>query len=73
MVCLARAAIICVSRHYEPAERPRLASEPGVKTAATPPRPLQCCSDSEVISPTTMAGGNAGLVLCQVSGQYSGQ
>ncbi len=29
--------------------------------------------DSEVISPTAMAGGNAGLVLCQVGCQYSGQ
>ena len=37
------------------------------------PHPLQSRSDSEVISPTAMAGGNAGLVLCQVGGQYSGQ
>ena len=35
--------------------------------------PLQSRSDSEVISPTDMAGGNTGLVLCQVGGQYSGQ
>jgi hypothetical protein len=37
------------------------------------PHPLQSRSDSEVISPTAMAGGNAGLVLCQVGAQYSGQ
>ena len=35
--------------------------------------PLQSRTDSEVISPTAMAGGNTGLVLCQVGGQYSGQ
>ena len=35
--------------------------------------PLQSRVDSEVISPTAMAGGNTGLVLCQVGGQYSGQ
>jgi len=29
--------------------------------------PLQSLTDSQVISPTAMAGGNAGLVLCQVS------
>ena len=31
--------------------------------------PLQSRTDSEVISPTAMAGGNTGLVLCQVGGQ----
>jgi hypothetical protein len=34
---------------------------------------IQSRIESEVISPTAMAGGNAGLVLCQVGGQYSGQ
>jgi hypothetical protein len=29
--------------------------------------------DSEAILPAAMAGGNAGLVLCQVGGQCSGQ
>jgi hypothetical protein len=31
--------------------------------------PLQSCADSEVILPAAMAGGNTGLVLCQVGGQ----
>jgi hypothetical protein len=31
--------------------------------------PLQSRTDSEVILPTAMAGGNSGLVLCQVGGQ----
>jgi hypothetical protein len=31
--------------------------------------PLQSRTDSEVISPAAMAGGNTGLVLCQVGGQ----
>ncbi len=35
--------------------------------------PFQSRIESEVISPTAIAGGNAGLVLCQVGGQYSGQ
>ena len=35
--------------------------------------PLQSRTDSEVISPTAMAGGNTGLVLCPVGGHYSGQ
>jgi hypothetical protein len=30
---------------------------------------LQSHTDSEVISPAAMAGGNTGLVLCQVGGQ----
>ena len=30
-------------------------------------------TDSEVIVPAAMAGGNTGLVLCQVGGQCSGQ
>jgi hypothetical protein len=30
--------------------------------------PLQSRTDSEVILPTAMAGGNSGLVLCQVGG-----
>jgi hypothetical protein len=34
---------------------------------------LQLRIDSEVISPTAMAGGDTGLVLCQVVGEYSGQ
>ena len=39
------------------------------KTAARDLAPLQSRTDSEVISPTAMAGGNTGLVLCQVGGQ----
>ena len=35
--------------------------------------PLQSRTDSEVISPAAMAGGNTGLVLCQVGGQCPGQ
>ena len=31
--------------------------------------PLQSSTDSLVISPTAMAGGNTGFVLCQVGGQ----
>ena len=31
--------------------------------------PLQSRTDSEVILPAAMAGGNTGLVLCQVGGQ----
>src|SRR5262249_55004249 len=34
---------------------------------------IQPCTDSEVILPAAMAGGNTGLVLCQVGGQCSGQ
>ena len=40
---------------------------PGAKTAAA----ASLCFgriDSEAISPTAMAGGNTGLVLCQVGG-----
>jgi hypothetical protein len=43
------------------------------KIAARCLAPLQLRIDSEVISPTAMAGGNTGLVLCQVGGQYSGK
>jgi hypothetical protein len=43
------------------------------KIAARCLAPLQPRIDSEVISPTAMAGGNTGLVLCQVGGQYSGK
>jgi len=39
------------------------------KTAARGLAPLQSRTDSEVISPTAMASGNTGLVLCQVGGQ----
>jgi hypothetical protein len=43
------------------------------KIAARGLTPLQPRIDSGAISPTAMAGGNMGLVLCQVGGQYSGQ
>jgi hypothetical protein len=39
------------------------------KIAAAAFAPLQPRTDSEVILPAAMAGGNTGLVLCQVSGQ----
>jgi hypothetical protein len=45
------------------------ARRPGAKTAARGFAPLQSRTDSEVILPTAMAGGNTGLVLCQVGGQ----
>ena len=34
---------------------------------------LQSRTEVEVITPAAIAGGKAGLVLCQVAGQYSGQ
>jgi hypothetical protein len=34
---------------------------------------LQSRTELEVITPAAIAGGKAGLVLCQVAGQYSGQ
>jgi len=52
----------------------RAAREIGALTASLGGlAPLQSRTDSEVISPTAMAGGNTGLVLCQVGGQHSGQ
>jgi hypothetical protein len=39
------------------------------KIAAAAFAPLQPRTDSEVILPAAMAGGDTGLVLCQVSGQ----
>src|SRR5262249_5012917 len=42
---------------------------PGAKDCGRSLAPLQSRTDSEVISPTAMAGGNTGLVLCQVGGQ----
>ena len=61
---------ICLLRRRRAINRPFLdSSHRGAKTAARDLAPLQSRTDSEVISPTAIAGGNTGLVLCQVSGQ----
>ena len=51
----------------------KIGSRAGCEDCAAGPAPPQSRSDSEVISPAAMAGGNTGLVLCQVGGQCSGQ
>ena len=62
-----------VIRAVEAARKAGIDIARAAKTAARGLAPLQSRTDSEVISPTAMAGGNTGLVLCQVGGQYSGQ
>src|SRR5262249_15261726 len=54
---------------WESAARAKFGPRAGCKDCGRGLALLQSRTDSEVISPTAMAGGNTGLVLCQVGGQ----